>query len=138
MQSSIKKIILRLNDTKKVIIGYFKDLNKKRDNLSLPAKNLKENGFHIFSDILDPEEVENLKEDFSNLKKKFNLSNKGQDKGRISTNGLLTSKFKFLVDKTKNIVDEFFGSNSRVEISYYQEDCLTIFGILGIKVWIIY
>lgn len=24
------------------------------------------------------------------------------------------------------------------EISYYQEDCLTIFGILGIKVWIIY
>ena len=24
------------------------------------------------------------------------------------------------------------------QISYYQEDCLTIFGILGIKVWIIY
>ena len=24
------------------------------------------------------------------------------------------------------------------EISYYQEDCLTIFGILGVKVWIIY
>ena len=24
------------------------------------------------------------------------------------------------------------------EVSYYQEDCLTIFGVLGIKVWIIY
>jgi small subunit ribosomal protein S3 len=24
------------------------------------------------------------------------------------------------------------------EVSYHQEDCLTIFGILGIKVWIIY
>jgi ribosomal protein S3 len=23
-------------------------------------------------------------------------------------------------------------------ISYHQEDCLTIFGVLGIKVWIIY
>jgi len=26
----------------------------------------------------------------------------------------------------------------RNEVSYHQEDCLTIFGTLGIKVWIIY
>ena len=41
----------------------------------------------------------------------------------------------FLINNDKRGIVHLSGLN---EISYYQEDCLTIFGILGIKVWVIY
>jgi hypothetical protein len=42
--------------------------------------------------------------------------------------------------KRTHIIKKGYTSTQSLknEISYYQEDCLTIFGILGIKVWIIY
>ena len=88
MKSLIKAIILRFIDTKKVIKGYFKDLNHKRYKFSLQAQNLIDNGVHVFSCIFYTKELQNLKEDFSNLKKKKNFPNSDQDTGRIFADGL--------------------------------------------------
>ena len=94
MKSLIKAIILRFIDTKKVIKGYFKDLNQKRYKLSLPAQNLMENGFYVFYDILNAVELQYLRQDFSNLKQQNNITKSGQDTGRICANGLLSDNFK--------------------------------------------
>jgi len=51
-------------------------------------------------------------------------------KGRINGS---RRKRTYVIKKGRTSTQSF--SN---DISYYQEDCLTIFGILGIKVWIIY
>jgi len=53
-----------------------------------------------------------------------------QVKGRINGS---RRKRTYVIKKGQTSTQSF-----RNEISYYQEDCLTIFGILGIKVWIIY
>jgi hypothetical protein len=55
---------------------------------------------------------------------------KVQVKGRI--NGSRRKRI-YVIKKGHTSLQSF-----RNEFSYYQEDCLTIFGILGIKVWIIY
>jgi len=51
-------------------------------------------------------------------------------KGRINGS---RRKRTYVIKKSQTSTQSF---NNKV--SYYQEDCLTIFGILGIKVWIIY
>jgi small subunit ribosomal protein S3 len=53
-----------------------------------------------------------------------------QVKGRINGS---RRKRTYIIKKGQTSTQSF--SNG---ISYYQDDCLTIFGILGIKVWIIY
>ena len=53
-----------------------------------------------------------------------------QVKGRINGS---RRKRTYIIKKGQTSTQSFFNG-----ISYYQEDCLTIFGILGIKVWIIY
>lgn len=53
-----------------------------------------------------------------------------QVKGRINGS---RRKRTYIIKKGQTSTQAFNN-----EISYYQEDCLTIFGILGIKVWIIY
>ena len=54
---------------------------------------------------------------------------KVQVKGRINGS---RRKRTYVIKKGQTSLQSF-----RNEISYYQEDCLTIFGILGVKVWII-
>ena len=55
---------------------------------------------------------------------------KVQVRGRINGS---RRKRTYVIKKGQTSLQSF-----RNEISYYQDDCLTIFGILGVKVWIIF
>lgn len=53
----------------------------------------------------------------------------------VSIKGIKGSRRKRIYIYKKDHTSTQFFNN---KISYYLEDCLTIFGILGIKVWIVY
>lgn len=106
-----------------MFLGYLKDKVLLFKESTDPVINdVKNDGIHIFKNLLTEDEIQELLNDFENLKKVFPIGRDGQSKGRIYKQGVLTPLLDMHAERIKPLVINFLNTERiKIEISYYQE-----------------
>jgi len=96
----------------------------KSENVSLfdGCESLSKEGFAIFPNKLDQEEIKRLRDDFASLQDKKQFEKSGQLAGRIYANGSISKLATYYINKFRPIAEAYFGSNRiRCELTMYQK-----------------
>lgn len=118
MLSKIKKRIFSLKQLISEFSSYTISTNVVEDNLI--TKEIANNGFYQYKEIIDNNLLKELKKDFNKVMSNGDFTNEGQLKGRIHANGTLTKTLEKLGLKYINDAKKFFNTETKIELTYYQ------------------
>lgn len=78
-------------------------------------------GYHVFSEPINPAQVEKLSKDFASLREANLVAETGQLAGRIHSHGAVSELAKIYIDRFKPMAESYFASPKiRCELTMYQ------------------